>query len=236
MFDVKFGLQIIGFTVFVFVGVLGIMSPSVRATFVGYLPGLPHSLSIKESYQHQDEFRKQLRIAYADLGAFWEDGKNIVPPRKGRSRSEKPKPYGPFFMPVMSIMKDTSAIFKRKVNQDANQFRFGYRQQLFEALMAFSKNRCSARLRAPVIDAFEGYRRAYFRSLARHTTKGTHYFATKTDLHLVGVLIVLADRGYLTWDDLPPPNIPSGLQQDVASPEQFAGLKLRFKERRACSR
>lgn len=235
MFDVKFGLQIIGFTVAVFVGVLGIMSPSVRATFVGYLPGVPHSLSIKETYEHQDEFRKQLRVAYADLGTFWEDGKRIVPPRKGRSQTDKPKPYGPFFMPVMSVRKDTSDIFKMRISQDANQFRFGYRQQLFEALMAFSKNRCSARLREPVIEAFEGYRRAYFRSLARHTLKGSHFFETKTDLHLVGVLVVLTNRGYLTWDDMPPPTIPGNLERDVAGPEQFAGLKPKFSERRACS-
>lgn len=236
VFDVKFGLQIIGFTIAVFVGVLGIMSPSVRATFMGYIPGLPHSMSIKESYAHQDEFRKQLRVAYADLGAFWEDGKAIAPPRKGRSRTGKPRPYGPFFMPVMSIRKDTSKIFRRYVSQDAGRFRFGYREQLYAALMEFSKDRCSARRRASVIDAFEAYRRAYFRSLDRHTIKrDIHYFETRTDLHLVGVLIVLADRGYLTWDDMPPPTIPSGLERDVAGPEQFAGLKPRFEKRRACS-
>ncbi len=236
MFDLRFTLQVTVFCTAIFGGILVYLSPDVRAAvttaLVDILPEYEEDMPREEIKADLDRIRKELRIAYGDIGPYWKAGKSIVPTSPD-DKSPPPvasMPYGPFFMPTPTVFYGEIA------KEDFDYGRYKRRMTLLQALLALNENRCSAKLRRPVVKAFKRYQFRFYHHMAYDDPSIPHYYATINDQHIVGLLYGLALKGYLTWDDLPRP--PFAAPYSGGFGVGRAGgivMEREFRKRRACN-
>lgn len=235
MFDLRFTLQVMGFCVAIFGGILTYLSPDVRAAvttaLADILPVYEEDMPPEEIKANLDRTRASLRTAYKDIGPYWEVGKSIVPSSfSDTSPPPVPRmPYGPFFLPI------PTPIAVEVAKEDLDYRRFNKRRAVLEALLALNEDRCSRTLRRPVLKAFKVYQAHFYHSIAYGEPDTPHYYATINDQHLAGLLYGLVWKGYLTWDDLPRPPFAAPFKGGFTMSQSDAEfLKREFKKRRAC--